>query len=225
MGRNGDSVEVRANSDVIDASDFDDVIEVGDQGIEWSAADSGGELAVDLVGDVERNWMAAGFVRGSRGGLRSSAFFALSCPCLAPVLIDEGREEVDHDYAVVFCYGSKHFVGEVAVGLGECASRGMGGDDGSAGEADYVPEGFVGGVGDVDHHAEAVHLFNDLFAEGGEAVVAENGWVVDVAGGVGPVVGVGPGEGHVACAEAVIVPEASERVLDGVAAFDADEDA
>ena len=48
--------------------------------------------------------------------------------------------------------------------------------------------------------------------------------VVLVAGGVGPVVGVGPGEGHVADAEAVVVAEECEGVLDGVAAFDAHED-
>ncbi len=87
-----------------------------------------------------------------------------------------------------------------------------------------VPEGLVGDVGDVDHHAEAVHLGDDLFAEGGEAVVVGDGGIVDVAGGVGPVVGVGPGEGHVADAEAVVVAEEGEGVLDGVAAFDAHED-
>ena len=34
-----------------------------------------------------------------------------------------------------------------------------------------VPEGLVGGVGDVDEHAESVHLVDDLVAEGGEAGV------------------------------------------------------
>jgi hypothetical protein len=47
--------------------------------------------------------------------------------------------------------------------------------------------------------------------------------VVDVAGAVGPVVGVGPGEGHVADAERVVLAQQGERVLDGVAALDAHE--
>lgn len=80
-------------------------------------------------------------------------------------------------------------------------------------------------MGDVNHHAEAVHFADDLFAEGGEAVggVWDAG-SVDVAGGVRPAVGVGPGEGHVACAEAMVFAEQVERVFDGVAAFDAEQD-
>ena len=64
---------------------------------------------------------------------------------------------------------------------------------GVLGGRDDVPEGFVGDVGDVDHHAQAVHLVHDLFAERGEAVVVMDSCVVEVARGVGPVVGVGPG--------------------------------
>ena len=43
-------------------------------------------------------------------------------------------------------------------GVGEGAGGGVRGDDGRAGGGDDVPEGFVGDVGDVDHHAEAIHL-------------------------------------------------------------------
>jgi len=50
-----------------------------------------------------------------------------------------------------------------------------------------------------------------------------NRGIVDVAGGVGPVVGVGPGEGHVADPELVVEAEECKRILDGVAAFDAEE--
>ena len=100
----------------------------------------------------------------------------------------------------------------------------MRGDDGGACGFDDVPEGFVGDVGDVDHHAEAIHLLHDLFAEGRESVVVVDSFVFEVAGGVGPVVGVGPGEGHVTDAEAVVVAEEAEGVFDGVAAFDAHED-
>ncbi len=86
------------------------------------------------------------------------------------------------------------------------------------------PEGLVADVGDVDHHAEAVHFGDDLFAECGEAVVVGDGEVVEIAGGVGPVVAVGPGEGHITRAEAVVFVELFQGVLDGMAALDADED-
>ena len=42
-----------------------------------------------------------------------------------------------------------------------------------------------------------------------------------IAGGFGPVVGVGPGERHIADAQRVVATQEVERVLDGVAAFDA----
>jgi len=45
-----------------------------------------------------------------------------------------------------------------------------------------------------------------------------------IAGGVGPVVGVGVSESHVARAEAVEGAEDLDGVLDGVAPLDADED-
>ena len=61
-------------------------------------------------------------------------------------------------------------VGEVAVGFGEGAGRGVRDEDGGAGNGEDVGEGSVGDVGEIDHHAEAVHLGDDLAAEGGEAV-------------------------------------------------------
>ena len=45
--------------------------------------------------------------------------------------------------------------------------------------------------------------------------------IVQIAGGVGPVVGVGPGQRHVADAEGVVVAQQGKRVLNGVAALDA----
>jgi hypothetical protein len=88
---------------------------------------------------------------------------------------------------------------------------------------------FVGDVGDVHHHADAVHLPHHHPAEVVQAVVhavrlrVEAG-SEEVARGVGPVVGVGVGERHVADAETVEVPQRSQRVLDGVPALDAHED-
>jgi len=105
--------------------------------------------------------------------------------------------------------------------VGEGAGGGVRDEDGSAGDGEDVVEGAVGDVGEIDHHSEAVHLCDDFAAEGGEA-----GWGfgAEIAGGFSPVVGVGPGEGHVADTEGVVEAEESEGVLDGVAALDAEED-
>ena len=54
-------------------------------------------------------------------------------------------------------------------------------------------------------------------------VVMGNGRIVEIARTVGPFVGVGPGEGHVADAEAVVEAQEAEVGFYGVAAFDADE--
>ena len=96
----------------------------------------------------------------------------------------------------------------------------MRGDDRGAGNYEGAKEGAVGDVGDVDHHAETVHLVDHVFAELGEAFFrVGDGCVVDVAGAVGPAIGVGPGEGHVADAEGVVLAEEGERILNGMAAF------
>ncbi len=47
--------------------------------------------------------------------------------------------------------------------------------------------------------------------------------VGDVARGIGPAVGIGPSERHIADAEAVVVAQEGKRVLDGVPAFNAHE--
>jgi len=99
----------------------------------------------------------------------------------------------------------------------------VGGDDGSGGDFEGVVEGLIGGVGDVDHHAEAVHLADDIFAEGGETVVVGDFVFGDVALGVGPVVGVEVGDGHVADAEGLVFAEEAEGVFDGVATLYAHE--
>ena len=71
-------------------------------------------------------------------------------------------------------------------------------------------------MGEIHQHAQPVHLPHHLAAEFGETVVAGG-----VQRRVGPVEGHVVGEGHVAGAEIVVGPERAERVLDGVAAFHA----
>ncbi len=97
-------------------------------------------------------------------------------------------------------------------------------DDRSAGDDEGAIERAIGDVGDIDHHAEAVHLVHDVFAEFAEALLGvRDRCVVDVAGGVGPAIGVGPGERHVAHAKRVELAQQCKRVFDGVAAFNAHE--
>jgi hypothetical protein len=48
-------------------------------------------------------------------------------------------------------------------------------------------------MGDVHHHAQAVHLQHYLLAEVSETVVVLDFGVIDVAGRVSPLVGIRPG--------------------------------
>ena len=62
---------------------------------------------------------------------------------------------------------------------------GVGEDDGGPGDGDGVPHGVGGDVGEVDEHAQAVHLPHDLPAEGGEAAAAGQDGRLGL-GGIGP---------------------------------------
>ena len=133
--------------------------------------------------------------------------------------VEEVAGEIDLHDAVLLAEGGDHFVGHVARGGGEGAAGGVGGEDGRLADFERVAEGLVGDVRDIDDHAEAVHLGDDFLAERREAVVG----LVGVAGGIGPVVAVGVGEGHVAHAEVVEIAQQARAVFDGVAAFDAEQ--
>ena len=75
-----------------------------------------GELAIDFVGGVVGDGEAFGFVVGFHGVLGLFALGFLRVPGVAPLLVDEGRVEVDHDDAVVLLHGEEHLVGHVAAG-------------------------------------------------------------------------------------------------------------
>ncbi len=82
----------------------------------------------------------------------------------------------------------------------------------------------VRNVRDVDHHSQTVHLVDHVLAEFGQPFFGMwNRRVVDVAGAVGPISGVGPCERHVAHAERVILAQECKRIFNGVAAFNAHE--
>ena len=72
----------------------------------------------------------------------------------------------------------------------------------------------------IHHHAHAVHFEHHLLAEIGEPVVVRDFGIVDVAGRVGPLVGIRPAQGHVANAQPVVVAEQMNVIFDRVAAFD-----
>jgi hypothetical protein len=91
------------------------------------------------------------------------------------------------------------------------------GHDRHARRLEHVVVGLIGDVRDVDDHAEVVHRPHDRPPEVGEAAVPSR-----VAGRVAPVVRVHVRQRQVPRAAAVEIAQQIERVLDGVAAFDAD---
>ena len=74
---------------------------------------------------------------------------------------------------------------------------------GSTADGYCVVKRFIGDVGDVHHHAQAVHFQDHLLAEIGQAIVMFDFGVGDIAGGIRPFVSVGPSECHVAHTETV----------------------
>ena len=218
-----DAVEIRAQADVVDAGDFGDVVDVIDQRFQGRARNFGGPLALDAV----RVEVGDGFSRGLElvgvgldGGV---AVFGLGFLGLAVVLVDEGAVEIYLDDAAVLGDGAQHVVGHVARMIGEGARGRVRGDQRRFADGDGIVERLVGDVRDVDQHAQAVHLEDDLLAAVGEAVVVLDFGIVDVARRVGPFVGVRPAQGHVAHAEAVEIAEQANVVFDGVAAFNAEQ--
>ena len=91
----------------------------------------------------------------------------------------------------------------------------------SAADDQGAIEGLVGDVGNVHHHAQAVHLVHHIFAEVAQTVFGvRNLGIIDITRRIGPTVGVAPGERHVAHAEPVIVAQQAQAVFDGMAALD-----
>ena len=94
----------------------------------------------------------------------------------------------------------------------------VGEDHRRAAGLERVAHGVVADVAQVDEHAEAVHLVDDGAAEIGEAVIFRI-----VGGAVGPFVVLEVGEGHVARAELVELPQRGEAAADLVPALDPDQ--
>ena len=92
-------------------------------------------------------------------------------------------------------------------------------DRGGAG-FERVVERLIGGVRDIDDHAEPVHLVHDFFAERREPIVVLDLRIVDVGGGVGEPICIPMRQGHVADAEPVIVAQQARAVFNRVTAFE-----
>ena len=109
-----------------------------------------------------------------------------------------------------------HLVGHVSRGGAQRAARRMRGDHRSFADRQHVVKSFVGDVGNVDHHAQLVHLGHHLLAERSQAIVRGL-----VTRGVGPFGVHSVGQGHVADAQREELIESGQAVVDHVAALDA----
>ena len=134
------------------------------------------------------------------------------------LLAEERRVVVDHHDATVEREGAHHIVGHVPRVVRDDAAGRMRRDHRRLGRLDRIEERLVGHMRDVDHHAEPVHLADDILPERGEAVVGRF-----VGRGIGPVVVLVVREGHVPDAERGVDAQQPHVVVDHVATFHAHE--
>ena len=136
----------------------------------------------------------------------------------SPFRRDEARIEVDHHHAVVLLHQLQDIVRHIARVRRQRECRRMRGDQRRLRDLQGVPHGVSRDVRNVHEHAEAIHLAHDVFAERCQAVVPGN-----VSRGISPIERIGMRQRHVASAERMQHAQDGERVIDGMAAFDADE--
>lgn len=135
-----DAVEIGAEADVVDADEIDDVVDVV------------GDVGDIRVGDGVFVCVLRGEVFGGLSG--QVVLFDVSIGCVPSFSagcgyfgVEEHSAEVDLYDAASFCQRDDHVVGEVSLpAWGEAAAGGVRGDDGRIGEAEDLPEGFVGDV-------------------------------------------------------------------------------
>ena len=122
-----------------------------------------------------------------------------------------------HDPAV-FGQGANHVVGHIARHVAQRAAGGVRSDHRSTGDGQRVIKSLVGHVGDIHHHAQAVHFANHVFAEGCQPIVRRL-----IGGRVGPLVVYAMGQGHVAHAQRSEGAQHAQVAGDHVTAFHAHE--
>ena len=128
--------------------------------------------------------------------------------------------ERDHDHATVLRHRDGGSESGTLRGTSAHRARAQACDQiiGASETSQRVLHRLGGGVGQVDEHAETVHLLHHLLAESGEPAVPRR-----VGGGVRPVEGLLVGEGHVPDAQVEVRAERAQGVLDRMAALHAEE--
>ena len=133
--------------------------------------------------------------------------------------VEESRRKIDPDQPAVLGQLLEQVVRQVPVEVGQGAAAGVRGHDRRAADPHHIPEGLVVSVGNVDDHAQRIHLLDDFLAEFGQAAPRGLG----ISRGVRPAGPCPVGERHQPDARPVKSPQQVEVVLDGVAALDPDE--
>lgn len=121
-------------------------------------------------------------------------------------------------HAAVCGKGAQLVVGQVAVVLVDGACRRVGCDDGLLRILQCIPKGAFGGMGEVDHDAQAVHLFYRFTAEGADAFPADS----TVGRTVANVIISGMAEGDVSDAQVVETGYVLQVLSDAVAVLYSD---
>ena len=118
------------------------------------------------------------------------------------------------------CEGPHLIVGEVAGMVAERPAAAVAAHDGHTADVEGIVEALFSGMAHVDEDAQAVHLVDDLLAEGTDTAMGG----VATGGGVADVVVAIVAEGHVDDATVVEVLQVLQLSVEGDAVFDAEHD-
>ena len=130
----------------------------------------------------------------------------------------ETGRQVDHHDAAVLRHHSQHPIRHVARMIRDRPRRRMREDHRRIGHAHGVQHRLLGDVAEVDHHAQPIHLFDHRLAERAEPAPFRR-----VRRAVGPGRGLGVGQGHVARAGPVELPQQGQGIVDRIAALHPDQ--
>ena len=196
--------------DVVDASDLADVIDMVGDLRDASARVRvrflpGGDAGIDCFLVVETQPQV---LEGSRAALLPGRVAGS----------DELLEEVHVDDPAVLRQQPEHIVRDVAGVRGDRRGVRVRENHRRAADAQRIAHRVGTDVGEVDEHPEAIHLAHHRFAELRQAVV-----LGAVGRRVCPLHGVPMGKRHVARAQLVEDSQRGQRLLNHVAAFDADQ--
>jgi hypothetical protein len=183
---------------------------------------------LDVVGDVRDRRAGLGMVDGvvrdrlvvllvaePDAGLPLEALL----PASVRLALDrEQRDERHHYHATVLRQAREHRVRHVAGRRRQGARVGMREDHRRLRDGERVVHGVLRHMRQVDQHPEPVHLAHDLHAELRQAAVARG-----VGRRIRPFVAVEMRERHVTDAEPPVRAQRAERVLDRMAALDAEQ--